>query len=138
VAEYSMTSAAALGDPSVSPQVHWVTFEASPPGLEIALGDTPALDCIVEFELDEADPAVVLERLAGVGGAAKAMRAVKTNRAGVRPRFSLQFETPSLLELGRCALEVDSAAGGAVKVSRYRVSGDLLRDGSLMRIENSF
>jgi hypothetical protein len=92
----------------------------------------------MEFELDEADPQPVLERLVGLANVVPGVRRVDSRQPGGRPRLTLQFDSRSLLALGRCAEVVDSAAGGASRVLGYRVSGDLLRTGSPDRIEQTF
>jgi hypothetical protein len=138
VAEYTVASDSPAGKASGPPLVHWVQFEASLPRQESALVDTPTLDCGMEFELDETRSEAALEGLAGISDAAQGMRRVDVHQPGGRPRLTLQFDSRSLLALGRCAEVVDSATGGASRVLGYRVSGDLLRNGSLDRIEQTF
>jgi hypothetical protein len=53
-------------------------------------------------------------------------------------RLSVNFDTPSLLELGRYAQAVERMSGRTARVSGYTVSGDMQRDGHPMRIERSF
>jgi hypothetical protein len=136
VAEYSLAGLGPPGDPASAPQIHWVQFEASLLTPARPRPDTPALDCLMEFKLGMADPQPVMERLAAISEPAQGMRRIDLRRPD--GHLTLQFDSRSLLALGRCAEAVESAAGGASKVLGYQVTGDLLRNGSLDSIEHTF
>ena len=129
VAEYSVASLPPPGS-LAAPQVHWVAFEAAPPGRGTPLPDVPSLAGHMEFELEAVEPAAVLARLAGLSQAAHTV-----TPGGVRTRLTLQFKTRSLLDLGRWAHAAESTPDGGVTVLGYEVSGDLLHDGGRARLE---
>lgn len=139
VAEYSVVTLPA-SDPSLPSEVHWVQFASVEGHRGRPFADTPILACLLDFELPASSEARARATLAGMDGdTAAVIRTVEASPFDAAAiRLSVNFDTPSLLELGRYAQAVELVLGGSVRVSSYRVSGDLQREGNPIRIERSF
>lgn len=139
VAEYVVVSAPPADNPSFSPKVHSVQFEASARGRGTPIGEPPILNCSMELDLADDDQALARDTIAGMTNSAEVLRGVNSIRIGHgRARLTLQFDLPSLLELGAYAQAVESAACSTVKTLGYSIFGDLCRDGRMVRIERAF
>ena len=139
VAEYSIVTRPD-SDTSLPSEVHWVQFASVDGYRGRPFADTPILACLLDFELPASIEARVRATLISLNDdTAAVLRAVEATPLGdAAVRLTVNFDTPSLLELGRYAQAVEQEHGRAVLVSSYTVSGGLQRGGHTMRIERSF
>lgn len=140
VADYAVMSTPPPDNLSVAPEVHYVQFEPSAGGPGAPLGDPSTLHCSIEFGVAaEHDQAPVRGVITAMRGSSELLRDVTSFQVEhSNEHLSIQFDSTSLLELGMCAQAVESVPGIGLRVLRYTVSGDLLRDGSMVRVERSF
>ena len=140
VAEYSIaTLPPADGTPSSS-EVHWVQHESADRHRGTPLAGTPMLACTLDFEFPAGCEGLARATLDSLNDDTVAqIRQIQAIALGdARVRLVVSFDTPSLLELGRYAQAVELACGDTARVLAYAVSGDLQRDGHLLRVERRF
>ena len=139
VTAYSIVTLTPRGEPYRTPQSHWVEFIATPGGRSQPEADAPPLACRLEFELPEACEAAARAVVTDLSDSSAVLRSLTAAHADARRRrLTLQFNSPSLLDLGRYAEAIAVATRNAARVTGYAVRGDLQRDGRSAEVSQVF
>lgn len=139
VSDYCIHTLPPPENPSHLIDVHCVQFAAATGRRGVPQTDTPFLACRLDFELAEGDEAALRATISSLDDTVAILRRVESIPSDdALIRLIVEFDSPSLLELGRYAQAIEVVFGDAVRILGYSVYGDLQRDGRVLCIEQAF